>query len=165
MRLAPGPSSETLHKRRNERGRQLRANRENGRALAGSQTSVIYGPGAHDCQDRETGPALPAIPVRRNDTVKTILLTAAFAVISTASHACVLSDSDINSLAASPSHLTQSEFDALTSARQNAVCSTRAFIAHVDAQKGIIKDIEPYSSKWLTPCRGWTDRYRLQRPG
>jgi hypothetical protein len=28
--------------------------------------------------------------------------------------------------------------------------STRAFIANVDAQKGIIKDIEPYSSKWLT---------------
>ena len=82
--------------------------------------------------------------------MKTFLFTAAFAVISTASHACVLSDNDIRSLAASPSHLTQSEFNALTPARQNAVCSTRAFIAHVDAQKGVITDIEPYSEKWLT---------------
>jgi hypothetical protein len=84
--------------------------------------------------------------------MKTILWTAAFAVISTASQACVLSDSDISSLAASPFPLTQSEFDALTPARQNAVCSTRAFIARVDAQKGIIKVIEPYSTKWLTPA-------------
>ena len=82
--------------------------------------------------------------------MKFTLVTALAVMLSTMAQACTLSESDFKALNASPSHLTQSEFDALTPARQKAVCDTRTFIAHVDAHKGVITDIEPYSTKWLT---------------
>jgi hypothetical protein len=82
--------------------------------------------------------------------LKVSLLAASVIMFSTASQACNLSDNDFKALAASPSHLTRSDFDALTPARLKAVCDTRTFIAYVDAQKGVIEDIMPYSTKWLT---------------
>lgn len=82
--------------------------------------------------------------------MKVSLLAASVIMFSTACQACNLSDNDVKALAGSPSHLTRSEFNALTPARMKAVCDTRTFIAHVDAQKGVITDIEPYSTKWLT---------------
>jgi heme oxygenase len=82
--------------------------------------------------------------------MKLILVTALAGMLSTVAEACTLSESDFTALAASPSHLTKSEFDALTPTMQRVVCSTRTYIAHVDAQKGVLKDVESYSRKWLT---------------
>jgi hypothetical protein len=80
-----------------------------------------------------------------------ILILAALAIATSApSQACTLSDDDFKALAASPSHLMPSEFPALSSAQQNSVCQTRVFIKQVDAQKGIINELGPYSTKYLT---------------
>jgi hypothetical protein len=82
-----------------------------------------------------------------------VLMLAVLAILtSEAAQACTLSDDDFKALAASPSHLTPSEFSSLTAARQNSVCDTRVFIKHVDAQKGIINELGPYSTKYLTPA-------------
>ena len=82
-----------------------------------------------------------------------ILVLAALAVLTpAATQACTLSDDDFKALAASPSHLMPSEFSTLTPARQNSVCDTRVFIKHVDARKGIINELGPYSTKYLTPA-------------
>jgi len=82
--------------------------------------------------------------------MKSLLLAALAASIPTAVEACTLSEADLTSLAASPSHLTASEFAAAPPIQQKSVCSSRAFIAHVDAQKGVIKNIEGYNGKYLT---------------
>lgn len=82
-----------------------------------------------------------------------VLLFAALAVlISTAAQARTPSESDFQSLAASPSQLTPSGFSALAPAYQNAVCLTRAFIEQVDDQKGVITDVKGYSARYLTPA-------------
>jgi len=83
--------------------------------------------------------------------MRILLLSAMAMIVSTAAQACTLSDGDIKSLAASPSHLTASEFATLTAARQKAVCDSRAFIAYVDTQKGVINELGPYSTKWVSP--------------
>jgi hypothetical protein len=91
------------------------------------------------------------MPVKMMAQMKTVILAALAVVTSTAAQACNLSDDDFKSLAASPSHLTASEFATLTAARQKAVCDSRAFIAYVDAQKGVINELGPYSTKWVSP--------------
>ncbi len=83
--------------------------------------------------------------------MKSLMLVALAITTSTAAQACTLSDDDFKALTASPSHLTPNEFSTLTSAQQKAVCDTRAFIEYVDAQKGIISKLGPYSTKYLAP--------------
>src|SRR5260370_13615708 len=83
--------------------------------------------------------------------MKVLLLAALAVLISTAAQACTPSESDFQSLVASPSHLTPSEFSALTPAYQNAVCLTRAFIKQVDDQKGVLTHVKAYSARYLTP--------------
>jgi hypothetical protein len=82
--------------------------------------------------------------------MKVLLLAAWAMVFSTAGQACTLSDNDVKALVASPSHLTQSEFSTLPPERQELVCSTRAFIKQIDAQKGVMKKMEKYSTKYLS---------------
>ncbi len=81
-----------------------------------------------------------------------LFLAAAAVVSSTAAEACTPSTSDFDALAASPSHLTPGEFSALSPERQELVCSTRAFIKQIDAQKGVMNKIETYSMKYLSPA-------------
>ncbi len=83
--------------------------------------------------------------------MKNLLFAAIVVLISTAAQACRLSDSDLDALAASPSHLTSGEFSSLSPERQELVCSTRAFIKKIDAQKGVMNEIEKYSTKYLSP--------------
>jgi hypothetical protein len=92
--------------------------------------------------------------------MKVLLLAALAVLISTAAQACTPSESDFQSLAASPSHLTPSEFSALTPVYQNSVCVTRAFLNYVDAQKGVITEIKGYSARYLTPA----EKLRVQTP-
>jgi hypothetical protein len=84
--------------------------------------------------------------------MKVLFLAALAVLISTAAQACTPSESDFQSLATSPSHLTPSDFSALTPAYQNAVCLTRAFIKQVDDQKGVLTDVKAYSARYLTPA-------------
>lgn len=76
------------------------------------------------------------------------------AMLSTAAQAdvCTLTDSDVASLAASPSQLTAQEFSALPPDKQTPVCETRAFLHQVDAQNGVIDNILGYNRKYLTPA-------------
>ena len=71
---------------------------------------------------------------------------------STACQACNLSDNDFKALAASPSLLTPSKFSALAPKQQEMVCSTRAFIKKIDAQKGVMDKDEEYYIKYLSPA-------------
>ena len=84
--------------------------------------------------------------------MKVLLLAALGVLMSTAAQACTPSESDFQSLAASPSQLTPSAFSALPPLSQNAVCVTRAFLKEVDDQKGVITDVKGYSAKYLTPA-------------
>jgi hypothetical protein len=82
-----------------------------------------------------------------------ILLLAAMAmIVSTAAQACTLSDGDFKSLAASPSHLTPDDFSTLAPEQQAMVCSTRVFIKKIDAQRGVMTQMEKYSTKYLSPA-------------
>jgi hypothetical protein len=80
------------------------------------------------------------------------LLAFVAAFVSSSAAACVLSDIDYQSLAASPSHLTPELFVALPSNRQDMVCETRAFIAEIDANGGVMTKMEKYSTKYLSPA-------------
>jgi hypothetical protein len=84
--------------------------------------------------------------------MKFSLLVALAIIFSTAGQACSLSADDIEALAASPSHLTPSDFSAAPPQQQEMVCSTRAFIKKIDAQKGNMTEMEKYSTKYLTPA-------------
>lgn len=86
-------------------------------------------------------------------TLMKLLLAAVVAsTLSVAAQACALSDDDLKALAAAPSHLTASEFSNLSPDRQQLVCSTRAFIKKIDAQKGVMNEMEKYSPKYLSPA-------------
>lgn len=91
--------------------------------------------------------------------MKILLLAALAVLISTAAQACTPSESDFQSLAASPSQLTPSGFSALTPVYQNAVCLTRAFIKQVDDQKGVLTDVKAYSARYLTAA----EKLRLEK--
>lgn len=84
--------------------------------------------------------------------MKVSLLAASVVVFSTACQACNLSDNDFKALAASPSHLTPSQFSALAPKQQEMVCTTRAFIQKIDAQKGVMNKDEEYYIKYLSPA-------------
>src|SRR5258708_27518388 len=81
-----------------------------------------------------------------------LVVSALVAMISTTAQACNPSDSDFKALAASPSRLTPGEFSGLPPERQELVCSTRVFIRQIDAQKGIMNEMEKYSPKYLSPA-------------
>jgi hypothetical protein len=85
-----------------------------------------------------------------------ILASLALTLTATQAQECVLSDTDVTSLAASPSHLTSDMFLALKPAGQKAVCTTRAAVKQLDAQNGVmidstIKITMSYSAKYLSP--------------
>jgi len=84
--------------------------------------------------------------------MKFFMAAALAGMASTAAQACTLSEDDFTALAASPSHVTPSEFPHLQASQQKSICETRLFIAHIDAQNGVIKEIEPYSIKYLSPA-------------
>ena len=70
---------------------------------------------------------------------------------------CTLSDSDIQALALSPSHLTAAGYLALAPTTQKSVCNTRAAITQLDLQKGIVTDATlkitmAYSAKYMSPA-------------
>ncbi len=65
---------------------------------------------------------------------------------------CTLSGSDYPALALSPSQLTPEGFAALPPARQELVCSTRAFSKQVEMQGGFIDNMGKYSPKYLSPA-------------
>jgi hypothetical protein len=60
--------------------------------------------------------------------------------------------SDFQALALAPSKLTKEAFAALTPAQQKMVCSTRAFVKQIDAQKGVMDKMKLYSTKYLSPA-------------
>jgi hypothetical protein len=84
--------------------------------------------------------------------MKLFVVAALAGMVSTAAQACTLSDDDFKALAVSPSHIAPSEFPHLQASQQKSICDTRTFIAHIDAQNGVIKEIEPYSTKYLSPA-------------
>ena len=84
--------------------------------------------------------------------MRILLLASMIMIISSVAQACTPSDGDFKSLAASPSHLTPSDFSALAPERQAMVCSTRAFIKKIDAQRGVMTEMEKYSIKYLSPA-------------
>lgn len=70
---------------------------------------------------------------------------------------CTLSDSDLQALALSPSHLTAAGLLALAPAAQKSVCNTRAAIMQLDLQKGVITDatlktMTGRSVKYMSPA-------------
>ena len=81
--------------------------------------------------------------------MKTLLLAAAVAMISTAAHACTLSDGDYESLAASPSKITRDTFPQQTAVIQKSICGTRAFVNQVRSQGWVIFTIAPYNTKYM----------------
>src|SRR5579859_735045 len=84
--------------------------------------------------------------------MKLIVVAALAGMVSTTAQACTLSEGDFKALALSPSRIAPSEFPHLQANQQKSICDTRAFIAHIDAQNGVIKKIEPYSTKYLSPA-------------
>ncbi|HXT01592.1 MAG TPA: hypothetical protein VN915_13025 [Elusimicrobiota bacterium] len=85
--------------------------------------------------------------------MKTLLLAAAFLTAATAARAaCTPTAEDYQSLAESPSHLTQDKWANLSAAQQKSVCDSRAFIKLVDDQGGQIDKIGSYSIKYLSPA-------------
>ncbi len=80
--------------------------------------------------------------------MKTLLLAAAVAMLSTAASACTPSAVDFKALAASPSHLTQEGFKALAPEDQADVCTTRAFIGSF---RGTLTAPPSYNSNYLSP--------------
>jgi hypothetical protein len=88
-------------------------------------------------------------------TLKISLLVAFATIFSTAGQACNLTNDDFEALAGSPSHLTSGEFSALSPEGQELVCSTRAIIKKIDAQKGVMNKSEmamKYNRKYLMPA-------------
>jgi hypothetical protein len=87
--------------------------------------------------------------------LKISLLVASAIAFSTAVQACNLSADDLKALAESPSHLTSAEFSALSPERREFICSTRATIKKIDAQKGVMNksDMElKWNAKYLRPA-------------
>jgi hypothetical protein len=84
--------------------------------------------------------------------MKALLLAVVVAMVSTAAQACAPSDSDYKALAESPSHLTPAMFAALTPDQQNRVCETRVFMAKIDANNGVMTEMDDYSIKYLSPA-------------
>jgi hypothetical protein len=84
--------------------------------------------------------------------MKVLLLAVIVALVSTAAQACAPSENDYKALAESPSHLTPAMFSALTPDQQNRVCETRAFMAKVDANNGVMTEMDDYSIKYLSPA-------------
>ncbi len=84
--------------------------------------------------------------------MRVFLLAATMAMLSSAGQACTLTRNDLKGLALSPSHLAAPAFSTLAPAYQRSVCMTRAYLQTVDAQKGVIERIEPYSAKYQSPA-------------
>jgi hypothetical protein len=80
--------------------------------------------------------------------MKTLLLAAAVAMLSTAARACTPSAVDFKALAVSPSHLTPEGFKALAPDDQADVCGTRVFIGTF---RGTLSAPPSYNSDYLSP--------------
>jgi hypothetical protein len=70
---------------------------------------------------------------------------------------CTLSDSDVQALALSPSHVTAAGFLTLAPEAQKWVCNTRAAIRQLDLQNGVVTDATlkitmAYSTKYMSPA-------------
>src|SRR5438445_13875593 len=70
---------------------------------------------------------------------------------------CRLSDSDVQALALSPSHVTPASFLAFPSTGQKGVCNTRAAVKQLDLQKDVVTDATlkitmAYSAKYMSPA-------------
>jgi hypothetical protein len=94
-------------------------------------------------------------------TKKIVLLAAAFysfaAAAALAAPDCVLSNSDVQALALSPSHFTAEQFASASADEQKRVCRTRAAVKQFDADGGVLKPetvkvTMAYSTKYLSPA-------------